>query len=495
MQLTTIAELLVTSIIIGDSSTSFTGVQTDHRKVRPGDLFICLQGHAFDGHHFAAQAVEQGAVALVVQQEVDAAAPKLVVKDTRYAMAVIACHFYGYPSHEMKLIGVTGTNGKTTTTHLIDQILTDRGHRTGLMGTIRMKIGEEFLEVKNTTQDALDLQANFRKMVQLNTSYCIMEVSSHALEMGRVKGCRFRTAVFTNLTQDHLDYHKTMENYRAAKGLLFSRLGNSYDADGHAHKFAVLNADDPAAEYYGRLTSAQVITYGIHNAADIKASDVKITSNGTEFNVSTYAGEANFRLKMLGHFNVYNALGAIATTLLEGVTLAQIKNSLEGVSGVEGRVELVNGGQEFLVLVDYAHTPDGLENVLSTVREFARNKVLCVFGCGGDRDKTKRPVMGKIAAHYSDYLFVTSDNPRSEDPESILKDIEQGITEAGYDCGQYELIVSRREAIQKAVEMAGPDDVVLIAGKGHEPYQIIKGVTYDFDDRAVAKEAIRGILK
>jgi UDP-N-acetylmuramoyl-L-alanyl-D-glutamate--2,6-diaminopimelate ligase len=493
MQLQDLASLLISSVIEGESETKITGIQTDSRKVRPGDLFICLPGHHVDGHDYAAKAVELGAAALVIQQPVDIPVPKLRVKDSRYAMALIADHFYGYPSHEMKLIGITGTNGKTTVTYLIEKILSDYGRNTGLMGTIEMKIGDEVFEVANTTQEAIDLQHSFRQMRNAGAEYCMMEVSSHALQLGRVKGCRFRTAVFTNLTQDHLDYHKTMENYKAAKGLLFSRMGNTFSSQDAERQFAVLNADDPAAEYFAQVTAAQVITYGIDKEADIRASNIQITARGTSFKVTSFAGEAVFELKLIGKFSVYNALGAIGASLAEGVPLEQIKNCLEEVIGVDGRFEAVNAGQSFLTIVDYAHTPDGLENVLKTIRDFAEGRVYCVFGCGGDRDRTKRPVMGGIAAKYSDFVLITSDNPRSEEPYSILQDIEQGVLQAGFPPESYQLIVDRKSAIEKAVEMAGPKDVVLIAGKGHETYQEISGHRTDFDDRVVAKNAIRSL--
>jgi UDP-N-acetylmuramoyl-L-alanyl-D-glutamate--2,6-diaminopimelate ligase len=462
-------------------------------------LFICVPGLKLDGHAYAAQAAERGASALVVERDVDTDIPKLFVKDARYAMAVIAAHLYGYPSNELKVIGVTGTNGKTTTTHLIERILTDCGFRTGLMGNNGIKFGGEIRDPEanrpGNTQESIDLQRIFRQMRDVGTEYCVMEVSSMGLHMGRVKGVDFRTALFTNLTQDHLDDHKTMENYKAAKGLFFSRLGNAFYADASANKFAVLNIDDPASDYYQALTSAQVISYGIEGDADIKATDVSITAQGTRFTVTAFNQTTDIQLKMVGKFNVYNALGAIAATLAEGIPLESIKKSLEGMQGVAGRVEIVDEGQDFLVLVDYAHTPDGLINVLSTIREFVEGRVITVFGCGGDRDRTKRPIMGNVAAQYSDYLYVTSDNPRSEDPQTILQDIVPGIKEQGWTEDRYETIVDRKKAIQSAIEKASPKDVVLIAGKGHETYQIIKGVNHSFDDRLVAREALRSMRK
>lgn len=491
MKLRELAELIVGAKIQGDPETIVQRIQADSRQLKRGDLFLCLRGHTVDGHDFIDEALRKGASALVTERSVAADVPQIIVKNSREAMAVFADHAYGYPSHEMKVIGITGTNGKTTTSYLIDKILSDRGHRTGLMGTIQMKIGDRLYEVKNTTPDALDLQRNFRAMRAAAADYCVMEVSSHALAMGRVKGVRFRTAVFTNLTQDHLDYHKTMEAYRDAKTLLFSRLGNTYAAAADERRFAVINRDDPAAEAMIAASAAHVVTYGLDAAADVRASDIQVHAGGTRFVVQSFAGDAEVSLQLVGKFSVYNALAALAAALCEGVPLHEAARSLEQVTGVAGRFEPVHEGQPFLVIVDYSHTPDSLENVLATISEFAEGHIYCVFGCGGDRDRTKRPIMGRIAAAYSDYVIVTSDNPRSEDPERILLDIETGISQEGLPQHRYEKIVDRRQAIQKAVAMARPGDVVLIAGKGHETYQEIGGTRIEFDDRLVAKAAIR----
>jgi UDP-N-acetylmuramoyl-L-alanyl-D-glutamate--2,6-diaminopimelate ligase len=332
-------------------------------------------------------------------------------------------------------------------------------------------------------------------MVDAGTERCVMEVSSHALEQGRVKGCDFRTAIFTNLTQDHLDYHGTMEAYEAAKGLFFSRLGNAYADDPAERKYAVLNADDAVSPRFAKLTAAEVLTYGIENNADLRASEVRITSGGTSFRLDSHLGSREVELRLVGKFNVYNALAALGAAVCEGIALDDALSSLKEIAGVPGRVEPVDAGQPYAVIVDYAHTPDGLENVLRTVRELTQGSVICVFGCGGDRDAKKRPIMGRIAAELADRIIVTSDNPRTEDPLLILRDIQVGLSEAGVSEDRYELEPNRRAAIEKAVEMASPGDVVLIAGKGHETYQLIGGVTHDFDDRLVAKEAIRSRIQ
>lgn len=495
MQLKQFASLLAVCELSGNGNTEIKGIQTDSRQVQEGDMFICLPGHTVDGHDYADKAVSLGAVALVVERKLELDVPQLIVSSCRFAMAVFSDCFFGHPSQKLNMIGVTGTNGKTTTTYLIEQILNDAESETGLIGTIQMRYAGQTFPMSGTTPEALDLQRSLYHMVEAGVKNCVMEVSSHALQQGRVKGTEFRTAVFTNLTQDHLDYHHTMEEYRGAKSLLFARLGNGFDDGLHKRKYAVLNADDAASVYFADSTSAEVITYGIDANADVRASNIKITARGTSFHVDSFKGSVDVELRMVGKFNVYNALAAITAALLEGIELDSIKRSLEAIPGVDGRVEAVNEGQPFAVIVDYAHTPDGLENVLRTVNEFAEKEVFCVFGCGGDRDRTKRPIMGQIAAKYSDRVFVTSDNPRTENPDAILEDIKQGLIADGVPSEKYELIVDRKSAIKRAIELASPGDVVLIAGKGHETYQIIGTVKTDFDDRLVAKEAIRGITK
>ncbi len=490
-----LAGWLAASRLVGDGRIEFQGVQTDSRKVKVGDLFICISGLVQDGHLFAEQAIAKGAVALVLEREIpEIEVPHIFVKDSRQAMGVIASHYYGYPSQQLKLIGITGTNGKTTTTFIIDHILNDSGFRTGLMGTIHTRIAGKTIPTERTTEEALDLQRTLRHMVNEGVKFCTMEVSSHALELGRVKGCRFRTALFTNLTQDHLDYHQTMDSYRDAKGLLFSRLGNEYGPHTNDRQFAILNADDSVSQRYASLTAAQTITYGIVNEADVRATNIHISIKGTSFTLNTsFAGSAQVQMKLVGKFNVYNALGAIATTLVEGIPLEQIVHSLEEMESVEGRMQIVDVDQEFLVLVDYAHSPDGLDNALRSVKEFATGRIITVFGCGGDRDRTKRPIMGRIATEYSDFVILTSDNPRSEDPNTILSEVAAGIIANGFPEERYKLVVDRAAAIKQAIGMALPHDVVLIAGKGHETYQILKDQTIDFDDRVVATNAIRSL--
>ena len=493
MRLRELAAPILMKRIIGKDDVTIESITADSRQVKPGSLFVALRGYTVDGHDYVHKAVEAGASAVVVEQAIEGlAAPQVVVRDTRAAVAVLASVFYRHPSKQMKVIGITGTNGKTTTTFLIERVLQEAGFKTGLIGTIIAKIGDEEIEMVNTTPEALELQSMFKRMLDVGTQYVVMEVSSHAVELKRVAGIDFHTAVFTNLTQDHLDYHETMEAYRHAKSKFFSQLGSTYADDLADNKFSIVNVDDPEADFFIAASTAQGITYGIDNPADVRATNVKIEADGVSYTVESYAGTLDFRLQMTGKFSVYNALAATAACLAEGFTLEGIKHALESVEGVNGRFERVRAGQEFQVIVDYSHTPDSLENALKTVREFAKGKVYCIVGCGGDRDPGKRPLMAKIAADYADEAILTSDNPRTEDPERILDDMEAGVVSMQ---GRYVRITDRIAAIKHAVEKAQGDDVILIAGKGHETYQIIGRTKHHFDDREVAAQAIRGELK
>lgn len=476
----------------GDLMTEIHGIQIDSRQVQPGDLFIALKGTQVDAHRFVGQAVENGAAAVMVERSVAfSGIPVIQVPDTRRAMAVVAAQFYHYPTKELKLIGVTGTNGKTTTTYLIEQLLKHKGSLTGVIGTIQTKIGKKKFATRNTTPEVIDLQKTFRMMKDEGCEYSVIEVSSHALDMGRTRGCQFRIGVFTNLTQDHLDYHGTMENYREAKSLLFSQLGNAYAEDLEDNTYAVFNADDKASGYFMKRTPAQVITYGIEQPADVKAEDIRFTSSGTAFTLKTFRGEVPIRLRLVGKFNVYNVLAAVSVALIEGMELKQIQSALAEVKGISGRFEPVDLGQPYSVLVDYAHTPDSLENALTTIREFAKGRVICIVGCGGDRDRSKRPMMAEIAVKNSDFAIFTSDNPRTENPVTILDDMMVGVDQ--YPKDRYMVIKDRKEAIYEAVAKAKPEDVILIAGKGHETYQEVNGVRHHFDDREVAGDAIRSM--
>ncbi|WP_377889352.1 UDP-N-acetylmuramoyl-L-alanyl-D-glutamate--2,6-diaminopimelate ligase [Alkalihalobacillus sp. R86527] len=484
MRLDDLLHALFTYKKFGRGNPEIASVESDNRNVTEGSLFVCIPGYTVDGHDFAEDAVHKGAVAIIAQKELDLDVPVIVVKDTHRSLAEIANHFYQNPTEAFTLIGVTGTNGKTTVSHLIEKVHRDQNQKTGLIGTINIKIGEEEFETKNTTPEPLLLQKQFANMKEKSVETAVMEVSSHALTLGRVRGCDYDIAVFTNLTQDHLDYHGTMEEYRQAKGLLFSQLGNTYDPA--RKKIAVLNADDPASADYEKMTSAHIFTYGIDNEADVKADNISFSANGTRFRLIMPEREEDVKLKLTGKFSVYNALAAISACKAAGIPLHDILKSLEGIQGVPGRFELVDEGQNFPVIVDYAHTPDSLENVLTTVKDMAKGNVFAVVGCGGDRDRTKRPLMAKIATKIADTTVITSDNPRSEDPERILDDMVEGAD------GHYVRITDRAQAITHAINEASEGDVVLIAGKGHETYQIIGENVHEFDDRNVARQAIKG---
>ncbi|WP_258111451.1 UDP-N-acetylmuramoyl-L-alanyl-D-glutamate--2,6-diaminopimelate ligase [Alicyclobacillus sp. SP_1] len=481
-------ELLVPFVrvrVIGEGNPEITAVTADSREVTPGALFVALRGYTVDGHQYVEDAVRAGASAVVVETELPGLpVPQVVLPDTRAASAKLATVFYGFPSNRLSVVGVTGTNGKTTTTQLIARILETRGATVGVIGTIGKRVGEQTTELTNTTPDAIALQKMLAEMVHAKCSHVVMEASSHALEEGRLAGTRFQTAVFTNLTQDHLDFHGTMEAYKAAKAKLFSRLGNQFPDNLEQCPVAVLNADDEASDDYRRQTVQEVLTYGILQLADVMAKDVLVRAEGVSFRVESFAGEADVHLQLTGRFNVYNALAALTTALSLRIPLADAAAALETVAGVAGRFERVVAGQDFTVLVDYSHTPDSLENALQTVREFAEARVFTVVGCGGDRDRTKRPIMAKIAGDYSDLVILTSDNPRTEDPERILDDMEAGINVP------HERLVDRKTAIARAVSLASAKDVVLIAGKGHETYQILGRTKIHFDDREEARAAI-----
>lgn len=460
-----------------------TGLEMDSRQVKEGDLFVCIKGFTVDGHEYAKQAEIQGAVAIVSEKNLDVSVPVIIVQDTARGLALLSNKFYDYPTKKLQVVGVTGTNGKTSVTYLMEAIFKEENRNTGLIGTIQMKIGNERFDVKNTTPDSLFLQKSFNEMVNKGTDTAVMEVSSHALDMGRVFGCDFDIAIFTNLTQDHLDYHADMKDYLRAKSMLFAQLGNKYNEDNP--KFAVLNADDPYFDDLAKSTAQPVLSYGITNKAEVYASEIELDSNGVSFYLHAFEDKIKINSKLMGIFSVYNMLASAAAGICAGVSLKAIQQAFERTTGVSGRFEPVNRGQHFGVIVDYAHTPDSLENVLQTIRSFVKGRVITVVGCGGDRDRLKRPLMTKAALEYSNWVIVTADNPRTEDPMAIAADM---VRDASGD--HYEVKIDRKAAIYKAIEQAEKNDIVLIAGKGHETYQIIGEEKMDFDDRKVAGEAI-----
>ncbi len=474
----------------GKVAGNVTGLAYHSAKVKKGNLFFALPGTRSHGWEYAGEAYENGALAIVVGEEAPHLnVPCIRVKDVRLAIALMANVFYNYPSRKLRLVGVTGTNGKTTTTYLINALFQNKGFVSGLLGTVNYKIDGEILSPLSTTPEASDLQELFDYMLQKNASHAVMEVSSHALEWHRVAGCEFDIAVLTNITQDHLDFHRDFEAYLAAKAKLFSQMGGSFSKEGRP-RAAVINKDDPHYDHIASRIPIQQLSYAVKQPADVYAENPVIDLDGCRFTAKTFAGDIDLELKLRGMFNIYNSLAAIAVGLAEGMHLEEIKQSLESVEGVPGRFEQVECGQDYLVVVDYAHTADSLENVLKTARDLLNNgKLITVFGCGGDRDRGKRPLMGEVAGKYSDKCIITSDNPRTEDPEDIVQDILEGLEKEGSG-GDYEIALKRDEAIGRAIKIAKKGDIVLIAGKGHEDYQIFKDETISFSDRKIAAEYI-----
>jgi UDP-N-acetylmuramoyl-L-alanyl-D-glutamate--2,6-diaminopimelate ligase len=486
-------ELLADTVaeIAGDGEVEIDDLSYDSRRVGPGTLFFCVPGQRSDGHTFGARAVESGAVALVVERLLDLPVTQVRVADARAAMATVAVRFWGDPTATLRVAGVTGTNGKTTTAFLIRHVLEAQGTRTGLLGTVKRVVGGVEEEVERTTPEAIDLQRTFRRMLAAGDAACAMEVSSHALALERTAGVRFTVAVFTNLTQDHLDFHAGMEEYFVAKRGLFRQAPGA----------AVVNVDDG---YGARLArelreggEPPLLTFspGGAQGADFRALDVRFDLSGSRFRCLAAAGEAEVRMPLPGHFNVENALAAIGACHVLGVPIEAAALALAGAGRVPGRFEPVQEGQPFAVLVDYAHTPDSLENALDAARRLTEGRLIAVFGCGGDRDREKRPLMGEIAARLSDACVVTSDNPRSEEPKAIIAEILAGVTESGdgqATGGEVRVEPDRRAAIALALGTAKPGDTVVIAGKGHEQGQeFAGGRKIPFDDREVAKEELR----
>lgn len=456
-----------------------TGLATDSRRVRPGDLFVAIRGGQLrDRHAFVPQAVAAGAVAVVVEEQVEAEVAVVRVPSARKALGVLAEGLYGSPSRKLRMVGVTGTNGKTTTAMLIQASLDASAGACGLLGTVEYRLGGRRIPSHIGTPEAHDLQRLLKEMTDYGCEAAVMEVTSHGLALDRVHGIEFNTAVFTNFSRDHLDFHDSLESYLAAKKLLFDNL--IPDAQ------AVVNADDEATEHLLSDCNAGVVSFGRSPGADVRIASADADGGGTRMELETHWGTLRFALALQGRFHQMNAAAAIAAGLAMDVDAETIAAAIQDVQ-VPGRFESVREGQDFSVIVDYAHTPDALGNVLRAAREFTEGRLICVFGCGGDRDRGKRPQMGRISARMSDLTIVTSDNPRTESPESILRDILTGVGRA-----DYRVEVDRRKAISLAVECASAGDLVVIAGKGHENYQDIGGQKVHFDDRQVARDLLRG---
>jgi UDP-N-acetylmuramoyl-L-alanyl-D-glutamate--2,6-diaminopimelate ligase len=474
----------------GDANGLVHAITDDSRAVARGSLFVAVKGERVDGHGFIDQAIKGGAVGVIAQSSVPSGVlPFVQVADSRKALGLLGSRFHGNPSARLKMIGVTGTNGKTTTTYLCKALLEGVGQRVGLIGTVGYQIGQESLPASHTTPGALDLQELLSKMVESGLTAAVMEVSSHALALDRTSGCEYDLAVFTNLTQDHLDFHHTMDEYFEAKLRLFTGLAGGQKAGKHAF----VNMDDARGSTILAACPVPVWSYAIQSHADLRAERVHLSLAGTTFSAATPAGTFTVESRLVGEHNVYNLLGAIGVALREGATPDQICEATARITNVPGRFERVSSGQNFTVVVDYAHTEDALLRLLTAAHTLKAGRIITVFGCGGDRDRGKRPKMGRAAVEYSDVVVLTSDNPRTEDPMAILREVEAGVRDALARRGhvQYHLIPDRREAIGVAIREAHGDDMVLIAGKGHEDYQIIGTKKFHFDDREVAREAIQ----
>ncbi len=462
----------------GTFDKDIAGVASDSRAVEPGYAFVCYEGVNVDGHTFIPQAVQNGATTIIGEkpQPVPSGVTYIQTSNGRIAFSLIAANWHENPADRLKLIGITGTNGKTSTAHLAHSIFKAAGLKSGFMGTVGTSYADVFVEPTITTLEPLTLHELFRDIADAGVEYVIMETSSQGLAQHRLAGLTFETGVFTNLTQDHLDYHETMEEYLNAKMMLFQQLNPD-------NGLAILNADDPASDSIRNTVNSPNLTFGVESPADLSVSSVESTLKRLSFVANTPKGTISANLRLLGDYNLYNALAAIGIGLHHDCSIEAIQTGLESTI-VPGRFELVDRGQPFAVVVDYAHTPDGLENLLTAARKITQGNLISVFGCGGDRDRGKRPKMGDISATIADHSVITSDNPRTEAPDAILADIVEGLP----DGARYDLIQDRRTAIGHAIESAEAGDLVAIAGKGHEPYQEINGVRFDFDDREVAAE-------
>ena len=486
MKLHDILDRVDGKLIQGNDDIDINSITIDSRKANKGDaLFVAMVGMSVDAHNFIKGAYESGCRAVIIERDVDNLPEDMTVyrvESSRTAVAKMASNFYSEPSKQMTMIGVTGTNGKTSTTYFMESVLNYVKRKTAVIGTVEIRIGGKKRDIDfatSTTPDPLELEQMLRIMADEDVQDVVMEVSSHGLELQKVDGIDFEVGIFTNLTQDHLDFHKTMENYCMAKAKLFKMC-----------KYGIINADDSWSDKIVENATCDILTYGIDSDCDLKAKNIQYKMDRVLFTVCIDNKDVDFELMVPGRFSVYNALGVIGAALKMGISIEDIQAGINNITGVPGRIQNIPNDKGFNVIVDYAHTPDGLENILKSVREFTKNRIIAVFGCGGDRDRTKRPIMGKIVGELADVAIVTSDNPRSEDPEAILKEIEPGVKSA---TSTYAMIVDRHDAIYKAIEMAKVGDSVVIAGKGHENYQILKNETIHFDDTEVAKKALEEI--
>ena len=496
VQLGKLIEGMTASHVSGNLSVDIAGLAYDSRKVKPGFLFVALKGHQLDGRHFIQDAVSKGAVA-VIEEGFDKEKPgkkpnniqreeiaRIQVEDARKALSHLAARFYDHPFSGIPLMGITGTNGKTTTSYLLESILIKAGKRPGIIGTINYRSPGRRWEAPVTTPESLDLMRIVRAMASEKVTHIVMEVSSHALHQGRVQNCPFQTAIFTNLSRDHLDYHETMDSYFAIKSLLFKGLSENIQ---NGSPTAVINWNDPKGKELAGLTDVPVLTYGLGEGCQVRAEEIHASGQGLTARLITPLGDTRIQSRLIGDFNLYNILAAAAGALSVGIDLDHISSGIGDLKGVPGRLEKVENERSLSIVVDYAHTPDALSKALDALRKLTAGRLITVFGCGGNRDKGKRSEMGLVAGRKSDMVFITSDNPRDEDPRRIAQQVEEGVKESGLD--RYFVELDRKSAIRKAIKVATGEDMVLIAGKGHEPYQVIAGKKRNFDDREMAAEA------
>ncbi len=470
-------ELLEGNAVTYLDDTDIKGITDDTRKVSEGYIFVCIKGEKFDGHSFAGEMLEKGACAVVADHDIGLGKHQIIVENTRDFYGMLCAKWFDHPERKMKFIGVTGTNGKTTITNVIKKILTDNGHKVGLIGTIQNEIGDKIIHTDNTTPFAYDLMKLFSQMSEEGCDYVVMEVSSFGLVQKRIGCTRFDTALFTNLTQDHLDYHKTMENYYQAKKMLFDICDK-----------AIINTDDDYGKRLYDETSCIKFSYGSSDNNDFFASLKSIKASGTNFMLKNGNQEYDIKMRMIGRFNVFNITGAIAVCTQQGISIEKCIESISEYNGVKGRCEVIPTGKNFTVICDYAHTPDAVENILENVKKCTEGRLICLFGCGGNRDSSKRPKMAESAEKYADYLIVTSDNPRNENPDDIIKDILKGLNNSK----PYDVVSDRRQAIYHALKIAEKGDVIVLAGKGHEDYQILAGnVHIHFDEREVVADGLK----
>ncbi len=483
MKLNEITFNLDIEAVSGHTDIEITGITYDSRIVKEGDVFVAIEGHKSDGHDFINEAIKNGAIAVVVQRDVilNTEIPLIKVKDTRSALAKMSSEFYNNPSSKFNLIGITGTNGKTSTSYIIESIFRVSGKKIGVVGTIGCLVNGKNIKTKNTTPESLELQQLFDEILKSNVENCVMEVSSHSLEMSRVACSDFDVGIFTNITKDHLDYHKTFENYYNAKKKLFFM----------TDKYNIINIDDE----YGKMLidelsaiNTPLLTYGIESKADVYATDLHFKATGVSFKLHTPKNNIDINMSIPGNFTIYNSLAAASCAYVYGISIEHIKEGLEKVEGVKGRFEVIPTDKDFTVIIDFAHTADALDKVLSVIAQFAEGRKIIVFGAGGDRDRSKRAPMGEVAGAHCDLCIVTSDNPRTEEPQKIIDDIIEGVKKVN---GNYIAIIDRKEAIEYAIKNIRPKDVILLAGKGHETYTIIGDKVLVFDEREIVKEVLK----